>query len=524
MNREIPVVDRISDLPDFVLHRIIYFLPRKDANQTCVLSKRWRFIWDTFPIFDFDQNVYIQNSPDLTLEYEEKTRKLIKVVDKSLRKFASYKLSMERLFLELPLFDANYFSMVDQWVSLALDSGVRELSILVCDANEDVTYTETAFAARSISGSFKLGRLQKLSLAWVRLSENVVQNIVRLCPNLSDLCLMNICGLKTLEISKLDKLEKLRIISTGSMRDLQSVNIDAPNLKHLSFDPRQRQPCSINFTSCHDLKELHLGSYGITDDLLHLYLSSFPLLEVLDIFNCDMLRKVEISSQQLRSLRLLLGCTEFERIQVDAPILSSFEFTAYHMPALFLENVSCLLKISYIVSDRVADSSWFSQLREFLGHLSQRKFLTLKFHKIEINFDLEELGEEEIPPLVEIDHLKLTSLSNRASVDCAALIDGMFWSCHPKILSIPSNSMVTKDCIKVLCEKLWDRECPSCCVSSTMKCWHHYLKDARIERFSWIGDEQQLLHPNLLLDTLPSLEKHHEVRFKLEWDFLESRK
>lgn len=54
MEGKIDERDRISSLPEFILHRIMSFLPRRDANQTCVLSKRWRLIWDTFPIFDFD--------------------------------------------------------------------------------------------------------------------------------------------------------------------------------------------------------------------------------------------------------------------------------------------------------------------------------------------------------------------------------------------------------------------------------------------------------------------------------------
>ncbi|GMN37010.1 hypothetical protein TIFTF001_006469 [Ficus carica] len=64
-----------------------------------------------------------------------------------------------------------------------------------------------------------------------------------------------------------------------------------------------------------------------------------------------------------------------------------------------------------------------------------------------------------------------------------ALIDGLLWSCHPKLISVPSDSMLEKDCIKVLCEKLLKREHSLCCDSSRIKCWRRHLKDARIERF-----------------------------------------
>lgn len=68
---------------------------------------------------------------------------------------------------------------------------------------------------------------------------------------------------------------------------------------------------------------------------------------------------------------------------------------------------------------------------------------------LKVNFDLEELEERKIPTLVETDHLKLTCFFSETPVDYAGLMDGILWSCHPKMLSVTSNSMVQKDCIKV---------------------------------------------------------------------------
>lgn len=48
-----PGEDRLSELPDSILHHILLFLPVKNIAQTCVLSKRWRHIWYSFPDLDF---------------------------------------------------------------------------------------------------------------------------------------------------------------------------------------------------------------------------------------------------------------------------------------------------------------------------------------------------------------------------------------------------------------------------------------------------------------------------------------
>ncbi|KAK9724535.1 hypothetical protein RND81_05G080400 [Saponaria officinalis] len=46
-------VDRLSDLPDFIIHHIISFLGSKAAHRTSILSKRWSQIAATNPVLEF---------------------------------------------------------------------------------------------------------------------------------------------------------------------------------------------------------------------------------------------------------------------------------------------------------------------------------------------------------------------------------------------------------------------------------------------------------------------------------------
>ncbi|PNX93525.1 F-box/LRR-repeat protein [Trifolium pratense] len=52
MSRSIPTEDRISSLPDPILHHILSFLPTKLAATTSILSKRWNPQWLSVPVLE----------------------------------------------------------------------------------------------------------------------------------------------------------------------------------------------------------------------------------------------------------------------------------------------------------------------------------------------------------------------------------------------------------------------------------------------------------------------------------------
>ncbi|WOG83050.1 hypothetical protein DCAR_0102224 [Daucus carota subsp. sativus] len=45
--------DRISALPDDLIHQILKSVDTKEAVQTSILSKRWKFVWTTLPFLKF---------------------------------------------------------------------------------------------------------------------------------------------------------------------------------------------------------------------------------------------------------------------------------------------------------------------------------------------------------------------------------------------------------------------------------------------------------------------------------------
>ena len=46
--------NKISDLPDVIIGRILFFLPTKEAISTSVLSKRWIYLWTFITKLEFE--------------------------------------------------------------------------------------------------------------------------------------------------------------------------------------------------------------------------------------------------------------------------------------------------------------------------------------------------------------------------------------------------------------------------------------------------------------------------------------
>ncbi|MFS8030166.1 putative F-box domain, leucine-rich repeat domain superfamily, F-box-like domain superfamily [Helianthus anomalus] len=48
--------DRLSSLPDDVIHKILSFIGIKQAIETSALSSRWRYVWTSMPYLNFSSN------------------------------------------------------------------------------------------------------------------------------------------------------------------------------------------------------------------------------------------------------------------------------------------------------------------------------------------------------------------------------------------------------------------------------------------------------------------------------------
>ncbi|KAI3872287.1 hypothetical protein MKX03_021409 [Papaver bracteatum] len=117
--------DRISNLPDSLLHHILSFMDIKYAVQSCVLSRRWRYIWISLPFLRFSDTIHYYDKEDSTdEELEQATRRYVNFVNQVL----DHRDNTDILRFHLKFSSLRpTISEISRWVDTAVSRNVQEL-------------------------------------------------------------------------------------------------------------------------------------------------------------------------------------------------------------------------------------------------------------------------------------------------------------------------------------------------------------------------------------------------------------
>ncbi|MED6156199.1 hypothetical protein PIB30_012214 [Stylosanthes scabra] len=551
-------MDRISDLPKTILHDILSRLPDKDAARTSVLSKAWHETWSTFPIlvFDgFDRGILLRledrQDPLKIQDHKRKVNSFLNSVDRTLVRFQQQGFAIKEFSLSMMFFHPQFMPhRIDRWmkiVSLSKDSiKVLKLELDVTDhpfgfgpfsvdkyyylppdvlKAKSLTKLELEGMIRVdklfVNHRIRFSMLQILSLSNVYLGhQQAFDDLISGCPMIEDLTLEYCFELENVKLHDLPKLKSVKVSGVSE------IDIDVPGLEYLHIANEDIElPCNINIDKCRNLKVFILGAVSsvfVSNQWSLETFNKFPFLERLELNGCVTSESITISSFRLKVLSIKC-CNEMKEAKIHAPNLDSFRYfgTNRNMPAISFVNCSDQMEFDAVFSILICLD--LERFRAFLQNIEPRNImasLTLRIgngSSIAYNEDvLQNVGV----PLPMIKQLNLY-VSEESQEVCVLLINGLFWSFRPAIVSLKLK-YCSKIFVKVLLEKLRckDEEDGCCSSSNKMKCWWHDLKDVKVKSFPM--KYENLFDCEALLDSLPTriymYSPDREISFQLEWD------
>ncbi|KAL6652713.1 hypothetical protein ACP70R_011638 [Stipagrostis hirtigluma subsp. patula] len=205
--------DRLSDLPDGLLHAVLSFLPAPQMVRTSVLSRRWVDLWRTAPCVNADMAEFGITSLSFHRNLEQRWSKF-EAFTTSLLLLRSAAASLDKFRLCAP---GRFPQDVDRWVRHAIECCPRVLEVHIW-IPPAVVFPSPLLGANS-------HRLKRLQLCVVCLDGQFAELIRSGCPVLEKLELHG-CTQTFHEISS-RKLKSLIVMTCGDLAG-DAVVIAAP--------------------------------------------------------------------------------------------------------------------------------------------------------------------------------------------------------------------------------------------------------------------------------------------------------
>lgn len=438
--RRIDHVDRISELPEPILHRIMSFLPFDQLVQTSVFSKTWLRAYLTFPALEIDEKC------PKHLHWE-KVRKARTYWEKVLQFRHRNMISIDKLTLRTS--GESAWRLASICILYAIENNVKELDLehflpsgIWFDLPEMVLYSKSLKVLKlegckleSLRNDVSLS-LRKLSLSEVYADDQVMNNLVAQCPLIEDLEFDRCEGFKTLDIAS------------------------CKNLKGLSF--------------------LGRGSFTVTDGWLRSQIPRLPLLERLRIFLCGNIKSINIFSPRLKILGIH-SCDKLDEVKLDTPNLNKFN---YKGDLISFSSAALTLSETHLYFSEIIDSQLHTKYIELLA----------MFHKFSKVLNLQTCSSENVHvpgelrlslphPMSGAKHLNLTLSLGDRNFEVAKVVDSLLWMS-------PHVETACLDCynykrfyfqFSYKQQPVYEGETAQCCKSFPVSCWKHCITRIDIE-------------------------------------------
>ncbi|TVU03242.1 hypothetical protein EJB05_37842, partial [Eragrostis curvula] len=261
-------VDRLSALPDELLHTVMSFLPAPQAVQTSELSQRWRELWRTMPCLDIDIRDFPSAASFRKMDggpWDGPWRKLENFATNLLMFHAAPVLDRFRLHVS----GKNHQVELERWIRRGIKHNPAVLEVTLTSI---VGMIE--LPSLGPSASTAACRLKRLHLCRVSLDAGFADHLGTRCPFLEDVELKG-CECYFHEVVSAT-LKNLVIDSDG-------VGLEEMQLAKLTEDEKK------TFPKLHNLKTLLMGECNMREefDVLRFFLENVPSLEKVTLRHCE---------------------------------------------------------------------------------------------------------------------------------------------------------------------------------------------------------------------------------------------
>lgn len=213
-------VDRLSPLPDDVLHRVLSYVDFLDVVRTSVLSKRWRYVWTSMPYLNFNMDWFVKHNYDKKFELLEPRYKFWDFI-----KWALLLRDGSQIIRICLHTDNTITEQLNGLLRVAARQKVQEL----CFLDGDYTADELEFP-RVLC--------ETLTALTVNFRDTIPLRVTAVLSNLRSLILTRVLisgdAAEKLLSSDCVKLENV-YLEDCQVRDLEQINVSASNLKNLTI-------------------------------------------------------------------------------------------------------------------------------------------------------------------------------------------------------------------------------------------------------------------------------------------------
>ncbi|KAK2353035.1 FBD-associated F-box protein [Trifolium repens] len=526
------VEDRLSNLPKVILHNILSRLPEEDAARTSVLSKVWQEAWYTFPNLSFCDSHFIGKSiyPVEDISGLSKKRKdFIDYVKSRLARFWKQRFTIKEFKLSVICFELGYMSRdVNLWLKLASESGVEVLELRNGHNKDEEGRGECYVLPKSVievktliklvlegrirvdqslmnhsSKFFSLRELHLVNIVHLEEDEQAIERLISCCP-LIEIIFLIFCGgrMKSLSMHGLQKLKKVVVDGIKKVYIDEASTLKSLYYGHYCLDA----PFKIDYIQCKYFKHLLLRLNSTTIITTKWFLELFPkfqFLETLEILNCVLSEKINISSVQLKHLEVS-DCSKLEEANIDAPNLLSCKFSGFgdSEPIISFSNISSKLEVC--VNLYINDDFDIFDVRDILQNIKPQNVISLSLVIMKPIMDAPSPMFLDISP-PPIKHLDLCIYPTDYEITLFSdLLHFLLLCCCPTTISFSLDTS-TRAFIEFFYEKLMRRKDDKCfCSSNDTKCWWHDLKDVKVINSMKIDENIDL---KTVLDSFEAWEK-----------------